>query len=173
MSKRNLGKQFTTGQVGIDLPMFVDAEELADFAVADYSPYGWSNDEMHTALHGTPAPADVDRGQLVRDFKLRESKLPMEQHTTSDGQTSLTTPSLVDTEDGRAPSGQNQLDYSLYDAIERGEGTFPPVKVGVNDAGKMSFEDGYHRTLSAADVAKKQGKQRFVPVNYVDNYEDD
>jgi hypothetical protein len=47
------------------------------------------------------------------------------------------------------------------------------VNVGISDSGKRSFEDGYHRTLSAADIAKKQGRQRFVPVNYVEGYDDE
>lgn len=66
---------------------------------------------------------------------------------------------------GRGYLGQKPL----YDSIKE-KGVQRHVTLQTNPDGSLTMGQGHHRVAAAADIAKKTGKQMYVPVIYDDDW---
>ena len=133
-------------QVGpADLPMFVEARDLADHRQYSHGDLPTLNEavETHRMMHDADpdfsqydGPGDFRRATL-RESKLRESAV-------------------------HEPGG------SIYSQVAK-DGVKTPVSVIVHrDYEEKRLLDGHHRVFSAAEQAELSGNDKMVPVEYWD-----
>lgn len=67
-------------------------------------------------------------------------------------------------------TGKRPVDEkSLYDSI-KDKGVQRHVTLQLNRDGSLSMGQGHHRVAAAADIAKKTGRQMYIPVLYDEDY---
>lgn len=128
-----------------DLPMFVEARDLADHEKFGHGDLPTLNEavEMHRNLFGADPDFSQHEGPgAFRRAMLKESKL-RESAVHEDG-------------------------GSIYSSVAK-EGVRTPVSVIVHrDYDGRRMVDGHHRVFSAAEQAELSGNDKLVPVQYWD-----